>query len=205
MLSPSDIQRIEQAIAAAERHTHGEIVVVEVERSSDYLTFRLKAAILALALAEATLAFVELRGPWLPGYQLMAVQWSVAALVFGLLGRPAILRRLLPKRLRNRKVHARAMEKFLEHNVHATREQTGVLVLLSCLEHRVEILVDRGCLRVPQDFWNAQVEVIARGIRSGQPGAAIVQAIGAIGEALATHLPSGPGGNRNELGNEVRR
>ena len=205
MLSPTDIERIERAVTAAERKTRGEIVVAEVDRSSDYLTFRLKAAIVALAAAEATLALIDLRGPWLPVYQLMALQWTFAVFVFGVLGRPALLRRVLPKTLQNRKVHARALAKFLEHNVHATREQTGVLVLLSGLEHRVEILVDRGCLRVPQTFWDAQADHIAKGIRAGQPGPALVDAIGAIGEALAEHLPSGPEGNSNELGNEVRR
>lgn len=206
MLTPNDIERIESAIAAAERETQGEIVVAEVDRSSDYLTFRLKVGIFALLLAEAVLALLDAteRLRW-HGYQTMALQWAFAATVFTVASRAALLRRLLPKRLRVRKVHARALQKFLEHNVHATRQHTGVLILLSCLEQRVEILVDKGALKVPVDFWTAQADRVAEGVRRGQPAAALVEAIGDIGRMLATHLPSGPGDNPNELSNRPRR
>lgn len=205
MLTPSDIQRIETAVAAAERHTRGEIVVADVSQSSDYLTFRLKIAVLALALAEAALAIADTTGHLrVFAVEAMAIRWAAAVAVFAFASRPSVLRRILPKRLRARKVHARALDKFLEHNVHATREHTGVLILLSRLEQRVEIVVDRGAAKLPQDFWDKQAERVAAGLRAQQAASALVEAIGAIGAALAGPLPPTPGGGGNELSNVVR-
>lgn len=206
MLSPTDIQRIESAVEAAERHTRGEIVVAAVERSSDYLTLRLKLAVAILGAVEIVLAVLDAAGKWrLPPYVAMAVRWGLAAVLLGVASRPRVLRHLLSKRLVTRKVRARAHAKFLEHNVHATREQTGVLILLSELERRVEIVVDRGATRVPQDFWTAQADAIAAGMRAKQPAPALVTAIGAMGEALAKALPPGPDGNPDEIPNRLRR
>ncbi len=41
-------------------------------------------------------------------------------------------------------VHIFALASFSEHGLHYTREHTGILILVSLLEHRVEVLADRG-------------------------------------------------------------
>ena len=57
---------------------------------------------------------------------------------------PIIKRLVASKNRIAEAVHILALASFSEYGLHYTREHTGILILVSLLEHRVEVLADRG-------------------------------------------------------------
>ena len=87
----------------------------------------------------------------------------------------------------------------------ATRERTGVLILLSELEHRVVILGDSGVhARMPAGAWQAHVARIVGGFHAGAPADSICAVVRELGKVLAEHFPP-QADDRNELSNAVRQ
>jgi putative membrane protein len=200
-LSDADKQRIEAAVAAAEQKTAAEIVVVALARSDAYAGVRwFAAALFALTLSAAlALAFPSLRAGEVLGLQLL-----FALLALWLSGRPALLRSLTPETLKREAVERAAQLAFVEHTVFATRERTGVLILLSEQEHRVAVLGDEGIHRRVQDVgWQQHVETITRAIRSGRAADGVCEVIAALAKVLAEGVPVQPD-DVNELPNRVR-
>jgi putative membrane protein len=92
---------------------------------------------------------------------------------------------LLPEDQIERAVQLRAEAAFLEEEVFNTRDRTGILVLLALFEHRAVILADEGIHRaVPQDEWQALVDALVQGIRSGRDVEALCEVIGRAGALL---------------------
>lgn len=187
--SPAEREQVKQAVNRAEGQTSGEIVPVVVARSDEYFGAPWKAACLgalgAVGVAEGLHWFV---GAW----GLAAGLWIVlpatlgAALGFALTAWvPAVCRLVVSDEELDREVRQRAVEAFVSHEVFATRERTGVLIFLSLFEHRVVVLGDSGInARVEQSEWDGIVAGIVAGIKRGQPGQALVEAIGRCGELL---------------------
>ena len=201
LLSAVEKQRIEQAVAAAERRTAGELVVVVAESSHDYALFRAGlAASLTVALAlEAAHVFDEL-ATWL----LLLAQLPIAALLYALLGHSAWVRWVVPKAVREEAVHQRALSAFVESGVANTRDRSGVLVFLSEAEHRAVILADRGInARVTPDEWQADIEILVRALRDREPAQGLLSVVERIGGILAESFPPRPD-DENELANSVR-
>ena len=200
LLSVDEKQRVEQAVAAAERRTAGELVVVVAESSHDYAGFRAGlAASLTVALAlEATQLF-EL-ATWL----LLLAQLPVGALLYALLGHSAWVRWVVPKAVREEAVHQRALSAFVESGVANTRDRSGVLVFLSEAEHRAVILADRGINeRVAPDEWRADIEILVRALRNREAAQGLLNVVERIGGILAESFPPRPD-DENELANAVR-
>jgi len=85
-----------------------------------------------------------------------------------------------------------------------TRERTGILLYVSLLEHRVEVLADRGIHeRVEPGTWDGVVARVLDGIRTGRAEAGLVDAITHCGELLAQHFPVQPD-DSDELPNRLR-
>ena len=100
----------------------------------------------------------------------------------------------------DREVRQRAVEAFVEHEVFATRERTGVLIFLSLFERRVVVLGDSGInARVKPGEWDGIVAGIVAGIKRGQPGQALVEAIGRCGELLQREGVERRADDANEL------
>jgi putative membrane protein len=84
--------------------------------------------------------------------------------------------------------------------LHRTQGRTGILLFVSLLEHRVQVLADQGINdRVPSGTWDEVVQGIVAGIRADRPAEALCRAIEQCGELLTHHCPSGSGRNPNEL------
>jgi putative membrane protein len=87
--------------------------------------------------------------------------------------------------------------------VFATADRTGVLIFVALFEHRVLVLADDGIrARVPADAWDGVAADVARGIRSGAPAPALVDAVGRCAQLLTEH--GVPANLTNELSNEPR-
>jgi putative membrane protein len=194
--------RIEVAITDVEQRTAGEIVVVAVPRSDAYHEARL---LYGAAFALAAAAFAHLLWPGLAVAWLLWLQIGVAALLWLVLGWPPLLRLLISARRLGDAAQRRAREEFLDHNVFATRDRTGVLIFVSELEHRVVMLGDSGIHeRVHADGWQHHVEHIVGAIRAGRAADGVCEVIAELGAVLAEQFPPRPD-DRNELPNAVRQ
>ena len=208
--SDRDQQHIHEAVTEAERHTRGEIVPMVINRSARYQEARYRAGIGCAFLMLSTLLTIEWE--WMPwGWHTTKAGWLLLTIVgaysigywVGTFG-PAI--RLLTSNERMAyKVNLRAHQAFLEHGLHRTELGTGVLILISFLEQRIEILTDQVILdRVPQAIWDDMVRLIQEGFQKGSPTESLCQAIALCGTMLKQHFPVEPSDlNPNELPNEL--
>ncbi len=211
-LSSEDLERIRQAVAEAERRTSGEIVPYVVPRSDTYEGRAWKGAGIAAALALAFTAVVfQFYEGW--GLAWLHTGWGAATLtlaagmVGGLLSAfVAPLGRVLAGReCMTRTVHRRAMKAFVEEEVFATRERTGVLIFVSLWEHRIEVIGDAGInARVSTDDWTDMVARIRDGVRSGCFADGLIDAIGMCGALLEGSGVERRDDDSNELSDALR-
>src|SRR5512147_1352354 len=196
----ADKERIRQAVVAAESKTAGEIVPMIVTSAARYTEIELLGLVAGLFAGMVIEWFWS--DPWgSPYFQL----WPVfGALIGFLLGRIPDLKRLLaPSRRITEAVHTLGLASFTEQGLHYTKDHTGILILVSLLEHRVEVLADRGInLKVAQGTWDEVVHIITAGIKSGQACDAFCNAIGRCGDILATHFPR-QADDKDELSNRL--
>ncbi|MDX1382131.1 MAG: hypothetical protein R3190_00740 [Thermoanaerobaculia bacterium] len=189
---PADLERIAAATRDAERKTAAEIVVVLVARCDDYDGALWKGAALgSVAAALVAAAVYVLVDPW-------GVSWIVDLALPPLVGAalgaglpriaPPLHRLLIGGETLTRRVERRAAVAFLQNEVYATRDRTGVLFLVALFEHRVEIVRDTGVEeRVDAEVWDGLVAEIAAGVATGRGADALVAALGRTGELLAAH------------------
>ncbi|MCC6302210.1 MAG: TPM domain-containing protein [Gammaproteobacteria bacterium] len=194
-LSDRDRDEIARAIAAAEARTSGELVAVVARASDHYLYIPLLwAALVALTIPGPLLLFGDLRADHV--YAVQIVVFLALALLFNL---APVKMRLIPRPVRQARAHRLALAQFVEQNLHATAERTGVLIFVSVAEHHVEILADRGIdARVPAEAWERVVTEFTARLRAGRVAEGFVEAVNACGGLLAEHFPRPPG-DRNEL------
>lgn len=96
-------------------------------------------------------------------------------------------------------VRQRAIDLFAQLGVWDTAENSGVLVYVQMLDHKVEIVADRGInQRVGQHFWDAVCARMETEFGAGRFEAGALAALDEITQALATHFPPAAD-NPNEL------
>ena len=205
----SDDQRahVNAAVEKAEKLTAGEIVVMFISASYHYpMANVIGATTFAIPLA---LIFTPVIGGWLwIGNQNM---WLFLGLltVFFILFHEIIKRLVWLKRyfISRKEIDAEVKEAaithFFNHGLYRTRDETGVLVLISVFERRVWILADRGInAKVPEGQWDDIVKMITDGIRQKRSADAICEAVEKIGELLKRHFPVKPD-DSDELDNLI--
>lgn len=190
--SSSDLEAIREATAEAERRTSGEIVPVVVGTCDDYDDAAWKAAAFgALTGSLLTAGIYTAGGFWLsPPWLWILAPSAVGAAVAYLLARllPGFRRAMVDRDTLDLRVERRAKQAFLDEEVFATRERTGILIFLALFERRVVVLGDEAINRaVDQAEWQEIVDHLVEGIRSGAPGPALVAAIGDCGRLLEEH------------------
>jgi putative membrane protein len=193
--------RIEQAVAAAEKQTAGEIVPILVSASGTYAEVELLGMSLGLVLG--TLAAFIFHDPW--AYIHSQLLWPLggAALGFIFIRIPAIKGRLIANHRITDAVQARSLAAYTAHGLHYTKEHTGILILVSLLEHRVVVLADRGINeKVAPGTWDEVVRMITAGLKSGDACGAFCSAIARCGAILAQHFPRSPD-DLNELADKL--
>jgi putative membrane protein len=200
ILTDEERKRLQALVAEVERGTAGELVTVVARQSAAYGAFRLGwAAMLALLLA----VVVHLAVPSIPANWLLGAEGPVGLCLWWLLGWPVLLRRITPRAVQRRAVSDRVKELFLELGVTETRDRSGVLVYLSELERRVEILADRGIHEhVGTEAWQAMVSELVGAIQSGRAAEGLATIIRRIGQELAAKFPPRPD-DSNELPDQV--
>ncbi|HLZ34684.1 MAG TPA: TPM domain-containing protein [Nitrospira sp.] len=202
-------ERIKQAVCQAERGTRAEIVPMIVPASARYRESRYRTGLILAWLTLTVLLTVETF--WLPwGWHAGNAGWLLLAVVvaygFGhWLGTlPNIIRLITPRERMANKVRLHAEQAFYRHGLHKTAGRTGILILVSLLERRVQVLADKAIHdRVPVGTWDGLVSGIIEGIRNGKATDAICEAIAKCGALLAHVSPAGAGDNPDELPDEL--
>ncbi len=201
--------RVEAAVQAAEQGTRAEIVPMVVARSGVYRETQHRAGLILALLVLALLLSIETA--WLPwGWHAANAVWLLIAtmLAYGM-GiwsgtRPVIIRLLTSRERMQQKVQLRAELAFTQHGIAHTREQTGLLVMISLLERQVYVQADDALAElVPSSQWQEVVDVIIERMKAGDLVEGLCRGIEASGVILARACPTRQGDNPNELSNEV--
>ncbi|OLE52544.1 MAG: hypothetical protein AUG51_17340 [Acidobacteria bacterium 13_1_20CM_3_53_8] len=192
----SACDQLAQCVRDIEAETDAEIVIVVRARSgsyrhADYLTGALVAFVALLFLLFLP---VEFHLYWIP----------LDVLLFFILGaylssRTSAIRRLMTtKKFRADAVREGAAAMFYEAGIANTENEMGVLIYLSLLERRLELIADRGVLKAaPPLEWNERLFELRQAGRRPQMKT-LIESLRAMGELLAKVLPP-TGENPNEL------
>ena len=203
IFTPDREKRVEEAIRRAEGKTSGEIVPMVVDQSDPYLHVDFIGALVVQF--AAFLAAIWL----LPAYDYLSVlAVQVLGLVTGffLFRHVGPLKRLcLSAKIAEEEVFERGLRGFREMELSRTAERTGILILVSLLEHRVQVLADSGInARVKPGTWDEVVEIVLAGIRRGDLCQGLCDAIDRCGEILSLEFPIQPD-DVNELPDRLHK
>lgn len=214
LFSDDDRARIADAIHAAEAETSGEIVPYIAARSAPYEAISWRAGVLgallmltlvvlaraiplglpALLTADATMLVLVLAGGASSAYMATSV--------------PALIRRFAGAARMEAAVHQRALQAFVEEEVFATRDRTGVLLFVSLLEHRIEVVADAGIYQtVDAETWSDVAARIRSGIEEGALAQGFIDGIEQCGAILREHglqPTSNDADNADELPSRIR-
>ena len=194
-------ERIQQAVIAAEKKTSGEIVPMIVSASGRYAEVELSGLVIGLVLG--TLAAFLWHDPW--GSVQIYLLWPVIGAILGFVtcSVPSLKRRMISKDRIADAVQMRSLAAFTGQGLHHTRAETGILIFVSLLEHRVVVLADRGINeKVEAGTWNEIVNMITESLKSGNGCDGFCKAIDRCGEILARHFPRSAD-DRDELPNKL--
>ncbi len=187
---------VSDAVREAEARTSAELVVVISGRSGSYRDLVLSAAMGGGFFALCFLAWspVVFWGSLFPLWT--AVATALSALVAS--SSPPLLRALAGRTRRERQVREAAAAAFSAEAVYATRGRTGVLVYVSVLECRVELVADQGVNRI---LSVAELEELRPGCGTVLE---LVAGLAKLGARLAVALPAEAGGNPDEADDAPR-
>jgi len=201
LFTAEEKKRIEAAVRRTEARTSGEVVPMIVDQSYDYPRAEILGGGMFALASGVTLSWAfggSSVWTFLPLFLAFyfLFKWLIRAT-------PALKRRLINPAEIDEEVEEKAMISFLENSLHLTRDRTGVLILVSLLEHRVHVLADTGISeKVPADFWDEIVATITAGIKEGKTCAALCSAIERCGDLLEENFPAKKDGT-DELPNLV--
>jgi len=208
-LTLEEQERINEATRQAEARTSGEIVPMIVSASHDYPMAPVVGSVI-FALPLALLLTPYIAAPLWLGHQdmwiFLAMSCLLALPVHTLIRTSVPLKRIfLNKNQVDEEVQEAAVTSFFGEKLYKTREENGILIFISVLEHRVWVLADRGInSRIKPEEWQEIVDLITQGIREKRQCAALCEAINRVGNILETHFPIKPD-DHNELHNLIIR
>jgi len=189
-------ETLAQAVRDIESNTDAEIVIAVRGRSGSYRhADYLCGAIVALAgLIFVLFSPFEFHTYWVP----IDVVILFIAGAFVCSRTNAFRRALTSKDFRAKAARTGAAAMFYEAGIANTSAENGLLIYLSLLEQRVEVIADRGILKaVPALKWNNAVFELKRIGRKAEPEN-LIKAVRDLGCLLAEHMPA-TGENPNEL------
>lgn len=202
LFDANELAQIKDAVKEAEKKTSGEIATAFIIESDNYAVYELVFAaacgfvyfVIMMLFADAVEETIK-QMFWDYSSQHLLIFYGlstfiVIGLFYWLANLPFLDRLVVPKKVMAQKVNERAVRHFMESGVYDTKERTGILIFISWLEHRVELLADSGINeKIPQETWNAIVSRIIDGIRSDQLVEHLIETIRQCGALLAEHYP----------------
>jgi putative membrane protein len=189
-------EALAQAIRDIEKETDAEIVIAVRARSGIYshADYLCGAIVALIGLLFVLFSPFEFHTYWVP----IDVTLLFIAGAF-LSTRSNFIRRLLTtKDFRAKAARTGAAAMFYEAGIANTSAENGLLIYLSLLERRLEVIADRGVLKaLPALKWNNSVFELKRVGRSPE-AENLIKAVRDLGRVLAEHMPA-TGENPNEL------
>ncbi len=211
MLTDADHKQIAEAIHAVEQKTAGDIYCIVAHESSQYREVPLAWGAIT-ALIVPPLALLIGLAPAFFAHPL--TNWSIAsiagqsrelsyalsfyALTQGILfagvalivSIPAVRRAVTPGFLKRHRTAQLARQHFISSGLHLGPNQPHVLIFLSLMERRVEILAEEALHRAAGEGpWKDASAAVSTGMR-GDPTAGLVRAIEIAGAPLIQHFPA---------------
>ncbi|MGE0666516.1 MAG: TPM domain-containing protein [Sphingomonadales bacterium] len=199
-LTREDQDRIEAAVAAAEKRTGAEFALAVAQAADRYAAW---PALWAALLALVTGGTAALTLPDLHARALFGIEAAVLV-VAGLILHAAPIRPLLaPRWVRREEAAKLARLQFSALVQRRTSGRVGVLLFVSLAEHHIEIIVDRAIdERIPARSWQGVVEAFAARIRRGELADGFIEAVDRCAGLLERQFPVLPD-DRDELPNRV--
>jgi putative membrane protein len=205
-LSQEDHDLVTAAVTAAERRSDGEIVTIVAGRSDAYHDVALHYAVLLMLFVPAFWAFapqslIDWTTATLLGWNAGLTRETLMLYLFAKLAATFLFVRILlaymplrmaltPGTTKSRRVRRRAIELFRTGCELKTRGRTGVLLYLSLLERRAEIVADEAiATQVEPEAWGEAMAALLDEVKAGRPGQGMAAAVEKIGEVLARILP----------------
>jgi putative membrane protein len=214
-MTEADHALVTAAVADAEHHTSGEIVTIVTDLSDHYedigIAWASGVAFVALAtyttFPDIYMGLINrLTGGWGHEYttnEYVALLLTAVALKW--VGTWLILKWmplrlfLTPKATKLARVRNHAISLFKVGTESKTVGRTGVLLYLSMLEHRAEIVADEAIAsKVAPEVWGDAMVALLDHVKAGNPGQGVAAAVAQMGVVLAEHFPKGSE-NPNEL------
>jgi putative membrane protein len=88
-------------------------------------------------------------------------------------------------------VYQRSLEVFYENKVSMTRDRTGIMIFISLLERKVEVLADCGINeKVEENYWNDLVKSLSSDISNGNMISGVANSIKTCGKKLIESFPA---------------
>ena len=205
-LSSDDLDSVEKAIGQAEMKTSGEIVPMIVRRSSTIGHIPLTLLLILTNLwfiSDRTFGFYT-GGSLLDSPLSIVMGLIVIFLLTRILSSMEWIGRILtPRHDQALQVNQRAEIEFFESNVKKTKNSTGILLMLSVMEHRAVVLADKTISdKLPPETWNEVIEKMISGIKKKNIAQGMIEGINICGELLSKHFPLPPD-DTNELPNHL--
>ena len=214
-LSKDDMKQISSAVKTAESKTSGEITTAMIKESYDYAIYELMFAVITGLIYFVVMMFFAgnieqfLQGKFWDysvNYLVMFYGFSTFIIIalFYFIGNLSCIDRLIvPKRIRNQKVTERATRYFMESGVYNTKDRTGILIFISTMEQRVELMADSGINeKIQPEKWQNIVDNIIKGIKQKEIAIYLTESIDECGNLLAKHFPI-QADDKNELTDDI--
>jgi putative membrane protein len=203
-LSHAEADAIDAQIGRLESQTGVQLVTAVIGKSDTYVELPWKAFALGAALAAFVVVLADVRWPqWVASHTALVHATTIlgAAAASALLAIfvPPFARLFLRQTRCDLEVRQHAQSLFLTRQLFKTRGRTGVLILVSLFERRVEILPDIGLhARISEAEWEAVVARMTPRLREARPFHALQEGLASLADLLASRGFQ-PGAGFNEL------
>ena len=211
LFTDAEREAIRSAVSAAEQRTAGEIVPYVVRQSASYpgAVWRSASAgalVLGLVILVVGALYSGWAWAWLYTPPAIVAAMTAGGILGALLTRIEAVRRFTAGAAEmEQAVHRRAAVAFVEEEVFDTRDRTGILLFVSLLEHRIEVVGDAGInAKVEHEEWVEVVDLIRDGVRSKTLASGLMAAIERCGDLLHRRGVTIRPDDTDELPDDVR-
>ncbi len=186
LLTEKQKDSLEDRIRTIESRTDAEIVMVLAKRSDNYGY----APTLFAACTSMLIPLASLFWPfWLSLSEVVFIQFMAFFGLTILLRIPALVRLVVPRRTKFLRASNIAMRQFLTQQAHTTKDNLGLLIFVSELEHYIEIIPDHGLTRIENTVWEIAITNSIPLLQRGRVEESFKSIIDLIGSELVEHFP----------------
>lgn len=191
VLTEQERQQINELARQFEATTGAQVVAAVVGKADEYPDIPWKAFALGAALAAMAVVADEFIHPdWAsihtPLRDVAAILVAGVLCCVAAMAIPAFGRLFLNRDRARGEVRQYAQGVYLQREVYATAERTGILILVARFERRIVILPDRGITRhVSTGELNEVIALMGTHLASGQPVEAFRAGLGALAALLS--------------------